>query len=400
MGKPLVAGGPLFTTAHERFPEIRHFVLGEAENVIGQLIADMAAGTVRHTYKDPGKPDITTTPVPRWDLIRMKDYATMALQFSRGCPFDCEFCDIIVMYGRLPRVKTPAQMVRELDALLSHGRPETIFIVDDNFIGHKPKAKALLREIIAWRQRRRARVSLITEASINLVDDPELLDLMVQAGFTKVFIGVETPAEESLVECAKVQNTKRDLVDSIRTIQQAGMEVMGGFIVGFDNDTTDIFERQWRFIQKAGVTTAMVGLLTALPRTRLFTRLQEEGRLLAESTGNNLDAVLNFVPRMDRDALVQGYRRLVQSLYDPKTYYGRALTFLRSYKPRGPRGRISMSDFRAFVRSLWVLGLWSRGRRAFWMYFTRTLLFHPRAFARAMDLAITGHHFRKVAASI
>ena len=399
-GTTMIAGGPLFTTAHERFPEIQHFVLGEAEGIMPSLIADMRAGRIRPTYQDPEKPDLQATPMPRWDLIRLKDYVAMPLQFSRGCPFDCEFCDIVAMYGRVPRVKSPAQMIKELDALYALGWDSTIFIVDDNFIGHKGKAKALLRAIIAWNQERGTKLPLLTEASLNLAEDPELLDLMVQAGFQQVFVGVETPDEASLIECAKVQNTRQDLLSAVRKIQHAGMEVMGGFIVGFDNDPSDIFERQHRFIQEAGIVTAMVGLLGALPQTRLFNRLKEEGRLLGNATGNNVDAVLNFVPRMDRDTLVQGYRRLVQRLYSPKDYYRRALTFLRLHRPHGPRQPLTRREVRAFVCAQWVLGFRTRGRRAYWRYFVRSLLFHPRTFGEAMRLAILGHHFRTIAARV
>jgi radical SAM superfamily enzyme YgiQ (UPF0313 family) len=399
-GKPVLAGGPLFTTGHARFPEIGHFVLGEAEDLMAGVIADLEAGRLQPVYQEGAKPALTATPAPRWDLIRLRDYVTMALQFSRGCPFDCEFCDIIALFGRVPRLKTPAQFIAELDALVAAGWRDSVFIVDDNFIGHKPKAKALLRELAAWQQRRARPLPLFTEASLNLADDPELLDLMVRAGLHKVFIGVETPSEDSLTECGKVQNTQRDMLEAVRIIQRAGIEVMGGFIVGFDSDHHSIFERQQRFIQEAGVVTAMVGLLTALPRTRLFARLKDEGRLLGESTGNNVDAVLNFVPRMDRESLVAGYRRLVQRLYAPSTYYRRALTFLQTYRPQGPRGRISRAEVWAFVRSLWVLGIWTRGRRAYWQYFVRSLLLYPRSFAEAMNLAITGYHFRRVAAGL
>ena len=399
-GKPIVAGGPLFSTSPERFPEIEHFVLGEAEHVMPALVADLDAGHPQRTYHDPERPNLAETPLPRWDLIRFKDYATMPLQYSRGCPFNCEFCDIIVMYGRIPRVKTPVQMIRELNALVDAGWNDSIFIVDDNFIGHKVKVKEMLRALIHWREGRRSSVSFITEASLNLVDDSELLDLMIQAGFKKVFVGVETPNEESLAECAKVQNSSRDLVAAVKTMQNAGLEVMGGFIVGFDSDTHTIFERQRRFIQESGVVTAMVGLLTALPRTRLFERLKQEGRILRESTGNNLDVMLNFIPKLDREVLVDGYRGLVKHLYTPKMYYRRALTFLREYRPRGPRIHHSWYEVLAFLRSLWVMGVCTRGRREYWKFFTKSLLFHPRKFGEAMNLAIIGYHFRKVAANL
>lgn len=400
LGKPVIAGGPLFTTGRERFPEIQHFVHGEAEDILPELVSDMRSGTLKPLYLRTQRPDVTRTPPPRWDLIRLNDYATMSLQFSRGCPFNCEFCDIIVMNGRVPRVKTPSQMIAELDSLVAAGWKGPVFIVDDNFIGHKVKAKALLREIIAWRGRRASRITFFTEASMNVVDDEQMLDLLPRAGFKRLFVGIESPDDDSLDECAKVQNTGRDLVADVKRLQQAGLEVMGGFIVGFDHDKLSVFERQWQFIQDSGVVAAMVGLLTALPETRLFHRLQREGRILAQSTGNNLDAVLNFIPRLDRDALIDGYRSLVRRLYAPRNYYGRITTFLREYRPKGPKPALTLSDVRAFVRSLWVMGVVTPGRREYWKFLTRALIRHRRVFAEAMTLAITGHHFRKIAAGI
>jgi radical SAM superfamily enzyme YgiQ (UPF0313 family) len=399
-GRPVIAGGPLFTTGYQRFPEIPHFVLGEAENVMAALVADMVAGDLKPVYRHHDKPDLCQTPVPRWDLVNVKHYASMSVQFSRGCPFNCEFCDIVAMYGRVPRLKAPAQMVLELDALVDAGWKGSIFIVDDNFIGHKSKVKELLRALVEWRARRKVRMRFSTEASLNLVDDQELLDLMVAAGFKSVFIGLETPDEDSLTECAKVQNTSRDLVAAVKKIQNAGIEVMGGFIIGFDSDSDSIFERQWRFIQESGVVTAMVGLLTALPQTRLYARLKEEGRLLGESTGNNLDGVLNFIPKLDRETLINGYRELTKRLYAPKVYYRRALNFLREYRGCGPKTRPTWRELRAFFRSLWIMGVRVRGRREYWKYLTKVLLLHPRSFAEAMHLAIIGHHFRKIAASL
>jgi radical SAM superfamily enzyme YgiQ (UPF0313 family) len=304
------------------------------------------------------------------------------------------------MYGRKPRVKSPEQVVRELDALVDAGWNDTIFIVDDNFIGHRAKAKALLRAMTDWRLRRRIRVPFITEASLNLVDDEELLQMMVDAGFKKVFFGIETPVPESLSECGKTANTGRDLAASVRTIQNAGIEVMAGFIIGFDNDQPNVFERQLTFIQETGIVTAMVGLLNALPKTRLYARLSNEGRILHRPTGNNLDGVLNFEPRLDRHVLLDGYRSLVKELYTPRMYYRRAVTFLREYRRRGPRTARSGADIAAFFRSLWVLGVRSRGRRAYWMFFFRALMVRPRKFGEAMNLAILGYHYRKVAASL
>jgi radical SAM superfamily enzyme YgiQ (UPF0313 family) len=399
-GKTLIAGGPLFTTGYAQFPEVKHFVLGEAEEVMPVLVADMTSGDLKPIYRCEERPDVTRTPVPRWDLIHLRQYATMPVQFSRGCPFNCEFCDIIVMNGRVPRTKTPSQMIRELESLIAAGWKDSVFIVDDNFIGNKVKVKEFLRELIAWRRRSGVAIQFTTEASLNVADDAELLGLMVEAGFKKLFVGIETPQEESLLECAKAQNTRRDLVASVKAIQKAGMEVMGGFILGFDSDKPNIFERQIKFIQEAGVATAMVGLLQALPGTQLFSRLEKEGRLLSHASGNNVAAALNFVPKLDRELLIEGYRSLVKRLYAPNMYYRRIREFLSEYRPQGPRFHSSWSDVKAFLKSLWIMGVWSHGRREYWKFLSQTLLFHRRAFSEAMTLAIIGYHFRRVASTL
>lgn len=400
LGRAIIAGGPLFTTGHVEFPEIAHFVLGEAEEVMPQLVADLRAGAPRAVYRAEERPQLAGTPVPRWDLIDVRKYVTMSVQFSRGCPFNCEFCDIIVMNGRVPRTKPAERLVAELEALRQRGWEEMVFIVDDNFIGNKVRSKELLRAIIAWRRRTGARMGFLTEASVNLADDAELCALMREAGFKKVFLGLETPSAASLAECQKVQNTRKDLVESVKTIQRAGMEVLGGFIVGFDSDTPDIFRQQFQFVQRSGVVVAMVGLLSALPGTQLFARLQREGRLVADSSGNNTQAELNFTPKLDRDFLLTGYRRLMRSLYEPRNYYARVRTFLGSHQPGGPRLRLTASDLRAFTKSVWLLGVWLPGRRAYWRLFWGTLLTRPRQFARAMELSVMGYHFRRVAADL
>src|SRR5499427_4841950 len=397
LGRPVIAGGPLFTTGHWDFPEIPHFVLGEAENVIDELVRDMRAGRVKPSYRATEYPDVTRTPVPRWDLVDVRHYVTMPVQFSRGCPFDCEFCDIVVMNGRVPRTKDPAQVVRELEALRIAGWKDMVFIVDDNFIGNRKRAKELLHALIGWRQSTRPKMGFLTEASVNLADYAELCELMVEAGFKKVFLGIETPSVESLEECRKTQNRKRDLADAVRTLQRAGLEVMGGFIVCFDSDPRDIFARQFEFIQRTGVVTAMVGLLTALPQTGLYRRLAREGRILAETCGNNTDAALNFLTRLECEFPLAGYRELMRKLYAPRNYKRRIRAFLRSFEPRGPARRLSAADAKAFIRSLWLLGVWHRGRRAYWSLFLSTLVTSPRKLRSAVELSILGYHFRKVA---
>ena len=398
--KPIIAGGPLFTTGYDNFPAVQHFVLGEAEDIMPQLVADLRAGNVRSKYQAPDRPNVTLVPVPRWDLIDFSHYVTMAVQFSRGCPFDCEFCDIIIMNGRVPRTKTPPQLIAELETLRLQGWKDMVFIVDDNFIGDKKRTKALLREMIAWRDRVQPGMGFFTEASVNLADDAELCELMVKAGFKKVFVGIETPVAESLQECHKLQNKSRDLVASIQTLQRAGMEVMGGFIVGFDNDQHDIFKRQFEFIQRSGVVTAMVGLLQALPQTKLYQRLSREGRLEAPASGNNTEAVLNFKTKLNREFLQTGYRDLMTKLYEPKVYYQRIRTFLENHRPRGPRLHLSPSDVQAFLKSFWMLGIWERGRHNYWRFFWSVLLRRPRQLRQAIELAVIGYHFRRVASRL
>lgn len=396
-GVPVVAGGPLFTTGAERFPEADSCVIGEAEELMPRLTDDLESGRLRARYEAERRPDLRLTPLPRWNLIDPADYATMTLQVSRGCPFDCEFCDITAVYGRTPRVKHAQQVLAELDALGAIGWKQHVFIVDDNFIGNRARIKPILRAIIEWRARTGSAFTFTTEASVNLADDPELIALMTDAGFKNVFVGIESPQEASLKECSKVQNTRRDLLQTVRQLHRAGLTVMGGFIVGFDQDCHDIFERQRRFIQQSGVVTAMVGLLTALPGTRLHTRLTHEGRLLGPSSGNNLQATLNFVPTLHRDVLIEGYRRLLRQIYAPRAYYARIRTLLRDYRPTGPKSRFGREDFLTFLRSLWVLGVRERGRGAYWSFMLRTLLRHPNRLGLAVQWAIMGLHYRKVA---
>ena len=399
-GTPVIAGGPLFGSGSDEFPDIEHLVIGEAEDLVDELVADMRAGAVKPLYRAEEFPDITRTPVPRWDLLKPRHYAALSVQFTRGCPFDCEFCDIVALNGRVPRLKTPGQLLAELDALRSRGWDGSTFLVDDNFIGNRKRVKELLRAIIAWRQETGARMTFFTEASINMAEDAELLDLMVAAGFKKVFLGIETPSAESLQECRKYQNTRCDLVAAVQTIQNAGREVMGGFIVGFDADTPDICERQFEFIQKAGVVTAMVGLLQAVPRTRLYQRLRREGRLLGDSGGDNTRAVFNFEPKLDRESLIQNYRKLMRKLYEPGAYYQRIRAFLDQHRPTGPPVRLRWREFGAFLKSLWLMGIVHKGRRAYWRFLATTLHRHPAQFGLAMTLAIYGHHFREVAKTL
>ncbi len=401
LGVKTVAGGPLFTMEPEEFPEMDHLVLNEGEVTLPSFLEDLARGTLKRVYTSRELPPLESTPVPMWDLISFKDYATMSIQFSRGCPYDCEFCDITTLFGHRPRLKSVDQMLQELDALYHRGWRGTVFIVDDNFIGNKARLKkSVLPAMIDWMEKRRYPFWFITEASINLADDEELMRLMQKAGFSSVFIGIETPSEESLRECNKFNNVKRDLIASVKKIQNFGLQVSGGFIVGFDSDTPSIFERQIAFIQQSGIVTAMVGLLHAPVGTRLFERLKKEKRLLpgVSFSGNNTDLTINFIPKMNLQSLLDGYRRIVTTIYEPARYYERVLEFFKEFKPARKKS-IRMLRFcyvKALIKAMFYLGVLEKGRRHYWRLLLQTLVRYPRFFPEAVTFAIYGLHFRKI----
>ncbi|MFH1524939.1 MAG: DUF4070 domain-containing protein, partial [Chloroflexota bacterium] len=395
-GLKVVAGGPLFTAEHEQFPEVDHFVLNEAEVTLAPFLRDLEAGRAGRVYTSPEFPDIQQTPAPLWELADRKRYATMSIQYSRGCPFDCEFCNITSLYGHLPRVKTAGQIIRELDGLYQLGWREAVFFVDDNLIGNKKQLRDdLLPALIEWRKGKKG-MPFNTEISINIADDEALMDTMARAGFTTVFIGVETPDTDSLTECNKKQNLRRDLVADVKRIQRAGLQVQGGFIIGFDSDTPSIFQRQIDFIQKSGIVTAMVGLLQAPLGTRLYERMKREKRLVGSFSGDNVDGETNIIPKMNLDVLQKGYRAVVQTLYAPKNYYARVKTFLREYKAPKINIPINAEYVRAFFRSILRLGIIGKERLQYWKLFLWTLFRRPRLFPLAITLAIYGYHFRQV----
>lgn len=395
-GKKVVAGGPLFTQDVGEYPHINHFVLGEAELTFRVFLEDLMAGKAKRVYASDEKPDLALTPLPAWDLIDLDDYESMLLQFSRGCPYDCEFCDIVRLNGRRPRTKTPLQFVREVEWLYRAGWRGSVFIVDDNFIGNRSRVKEMLGLLQRWMEQHRMPFHFFTEASVDLAEDEELMDLMARAGFNKVFVGIETPVAASLEEAGKRQNLRRDLLKAVRTIQSHGMEVMGGFIVGFDHDPEDIFARMTEFIQKSGIVMAMVGLLEALKGTRLWERLRTEGRLVAEASGDNTDGSLNFIPRMDRKALVEGYKSIVESIYAPESYYRRCMDFLRTCRFT-TISKIRLNGVVAFLRTIWRIGVRNEGglRGAYWKLLLWTLVRRPRCFGETVRLMIVGVHFRK-----
>lgn len=394
-GKTIVAGGPLFTLGHEQFPAVDHFVLNEAEVTLPEFLRDFARGSARRVYESAALPDLRETPAPLWALADLKHYHSMSVQFSRGCPFDCEFCNITAMFGHRPRLKSTAQIIAELDGLRAAGWRGAVFFVDDNFIGNKHVLKAeLLPALVQWQRGGRG-TPFFTEASINLADDPDLMRMMVEAGFNQVFIGIETPEAAGLAECNKRQNQKRDLIGDIKRIQHAGLEVQGGFIVGFDSDTPTVFARQSEFIQQSGIVTAMVGLLQAIPGTKLHQRLKAQGRLLGRTSGNNVDGTTNFVPRMNREKLREGYKRLMDHIYAPGPYYRRIRTFLREYRRPKVSSPVNWHYLMAFFQANIRLGVFGRERFQYWRLLLWTSFHRPSLVPLAVTLSIFGYHFRR-----
>jgi len=398
----VVAGGPLVTTEQKSILGVDHFILNEAEATLPGFIDDLKDGHPKGVYASPDYPDITSTPVPMWELLDFDSYASMSVQYSRGCPFNCEFCSITMLNGRKPRTKDSGQFVRELEALYEAGWRGGVFIVDDNFIGNRAKLKSeLLPALIEWGGTKKHPFSYSTEVSINLVDDEELVELMVAAGFTSTFIGIETPNQESLMECGKSQNLERDLLDSVKKLQRKGLMVSAGFIVGFDHDPPDIFERQIRFIQKSGIVSAMVGLLNVPTGTRLFKRMKSEKRLLSTTSGNNMDGSLNFIPKIKYQKLGKGYKKILDSIYSQKGYYERVKIFLKEYQPRVTRiKKIKPGDIIALWKAIWKLGVVERGKRYFWKLFFLSLFKYPKKFATSITLAVYGYHFRRIIAMV
>lgn len=404
LGIKVVAGGPLFTPGYEDFgfDDIEHLICAEAENIMPLFLEDLQKGCARHIYTSEERPAITTSPVPLWSLVDMNRYQFMGIQYSRGCPFNCEFCGIIIMNGHIPRTKDKNQVLAELNAIYDEGWRSNIFFTDDNFIGNKRKLKTeILPAMAQWSKEKNYPFSFFTEASIDLADDEELMRAMTEVGFNMVFVGIESPNEESLVECNKLPNKGRDLLASVKKLQNHGFQVQGGFIVGFDSDPLSIFKSQINFIQQSGIVTAMVGVLMAPPGTALHKRLKRENRLLVCGSGDNTDGSTNFIPIMGRERLASGYRHILSTIYSPKPYYERIKTFLREYRPRKvKKGSFNLNRSLALIKSIWVLGIKGNGRGYYWRLFVWTLLNKPGSFPLSITFAIQGFHFRKVADKI
>jgi radical SAM superfamily enzyme YgiQ (UPF0313 family) len=402
LGRKIVVGGPLATTQYKDFLGVDHFVLNEAENTLPQFLEDLKNGNPKPVYKSDEFPDVTNSPIPLWELLEMKKYASLSLQYSRGCPYDCDFCSITMLNGRKPRTKTTLQFLNELQTIYNLGYRGPISIVDDNFIGNKRKLKdEMLPKLIEWSKERNYSFNFITEVSINLAEDEKLMDLMIESGFNSVFVGIETPSTESLIECGKSHNLKQDLVSSVKILQRRGFIVSGGFIVGFDSDTSKVFQDQIDFIQKSGIVSAMVGLLNAPNGTKLFKRMQSENRLLDVFSGNNMDGNMNFIPKMSYQELMGGYNRIIKTIYAQKEYYQRVKHFLNNYKiPSWNKNKIKLKEVRAFLMLLWLVGTIEKGKKYFWKLLAFTLFRHPNKFPLAMTMAVYGYHYRRVAARI
>ena len=398
LGVRTVAGGPLFTCNSEGYDDVDHLLLNEGELTLPEFLRDLEEGRLKHIYSSEGWADLAATPIPSWDLIDVSKYATMNIQYSRGCPFNCDFCNVTSLFGHTPRTKSAKQLLSELEAILSRGWRGGVFFVDDNFIGNRKRLKEeILPALITWMADHRNPFSFITEASINLSDDDELMGLMVRAGFDTVFIGIETVNEDSLLECNKIQNKNRDMIACVKKIQKYGLQVQGGFIVGFDNDSPDLFGKMVNFIQDSGIVSAMVGLLNAPKGTGLYKRLEGEGRLTEEFSGDNTNLSLNFIPKMDRGELIKGYRDIVATIYSPKCYYHRVITFLKEFKPaRTGSHRLRLNNVLALVKSNIFLGVLGKERLYYWKLVFWSLFRRPRLFPLAITFTIYGFHFRKI----
>lgn len=395
----IVAGGPLFTQEFNNYPQIDHFILNEAEITLPLFLKDLESGKrPEKVYKTDEFADITLTPVPDYHLLSKKDYAFMNVQVSRGCPFSCDFCEITSLLGHKVRMKDPNQVLKELDMLYSLNWRGPVVIVDDNFIGNKIEVKnKLLPAMRQWMQNHNYPFAFNTQTSINLADDTELVSLMIEAGFTSTFIGIETPEEKSLQECNKNQNKNRDLLQSVKKIQYAGLQVSGGFIVGFDSDTPTVFQKQIDFIQQSGIVSAMVGLLNAPKNTKLYKRLESENRLTTELTGNNTDSSMNFVPKMNAKELLEGYKKIIQNIYSTKPYYKRIRQFLLNYRRlQTRRKKMEFSYLSGFIKSVFIIGILNKGRGEYWKLLIWTLFRRPGLLIDALTFAVYGYHYRTI----
>jgi len=401
LGRRTIVGGPYPSSEPDEVLKLAdHVVVGEPDEVFDAIAKDLEEGSARRLYTIEDKPDLTKTPVARFDLLKTGFYASMAIQFSRGCPFQCEFCDIIVLYGRKPRTKRPEQILAELDALLKLGWKKQVFIVDDNFIGNHRLALELARELEKWQQAHGYPLAFYTEASMDLARHPALIEAMVKANFLHVFVGIESPSKAALAEAKKLQNLSQDPIESIKILQRGGLWVTGGFILGFDSDTEDIFEQQILFIERAAVPWAMINFLHAVPRTALYDRMKKEGRLTELSVHNSDSTPPNFQTVLPPLVLLKGFQKTLASIYDPTKFYERAWRSLQFWQTRNCQrpaqqpGWVDMAKI--ILRSIWHQGLRSSYRRPYWKYLLRLVTrcsTDPAKIWMGCTIMIAGHHF-------
>ncbi|MCL4377565.1 MAG: B12-binding domain-containing radical SAM protein [Actinobacteria bacterium] len=403
IGKTIILGGSLFTTSYEEFSHADAVVIGEAEEIVPELIKDMENKSLKKIYTMKEFPNIHKAPIPEWNLAKLSYYNSVCIQLSRGCPYNCEFCDVVQLNGRNPRIKSKDQIIAELDSIYTLGWRAGVFFVDDNFIGNKVILKReLLPAIIKWQKERKFPFTLSTQASINLSDDSKLMELMIGAGFATVFIGIETPDPDGLEECGKYHNKNRNLLESVKKIQNMGFEVNAGFILGFDSDKDTVFQNQIDFIQKSGIVAAMVGLLNVSPKSRLYERLKKTNRIIDNSSNNNGNdqelSELNFIPKMKAGTLIDGYGKVLTTIYSPRFYFARIKTFLREYRPKKVKPpKVRFYHFRGLFSSLWFLGIKENGRHYYWSLILWSMFKKPGLLPYAVGLPLGLLHFKTLA---
>jgi len=384
---PVVAGGPLFTHEHEKFSGVDHFVLNEAEITLPLFLEDLEKGTPKSIYQTSQFADVHSTPSPMWELVDTNKYLYSVVQYSRGCPYLCDFCDVTALFGRVPRTKTPYQLIEELDTLVSSGKNEMIFFADDNLIGNKKSLKTeLLPALIGWRGKNRYAPAFATQLTINLADDEEMMELLLEAGFRHILIGIESIDEVSLIQMRKKQNTRRNLMDNIRFLHEKGFIVIGTFIVGLDTDKTDVFQNVINFIQESGIVLIVINVLKAPPGTELYDRMVKENRLLEDFEFE--EGRTNIVPVMDPEELHNGYKKVLQAVYAPENIFKRIVTYYSDKKPHKVKypikRKVSVKDFYNFMRIIFKLGVTNEDRKYFW----KTIFWTINYNYRYLDLTI------------
>ncbi len=403
-GSKVIAGGPLFTHEFSRFSSVDHFILNEAELTLPRFLSDLEQGNPKKVYGTPDMANVHETPLPLWELADLKKYAYAVVQYSRGCPYMCDFCDVTALFGRKPRTKTAQQMIAELEAFGDIDQYGMVVFADDNLMGNKKFLKSeLLPALIEWRKQNRVVVTFATQITINLADDAELMDLMLEAGFQNIFIGIETPDDEGLEACKKSQNRRRDMLDNVRLLHNAGFVITAGFIVGFDTDTPSIFQRQIDFIQDSGIVISGVSVLKAPPGTELYTRMKRENRLI--EAFNFHESETNIVPLMDPEILRDGYLHVLKTIYNPENIYKRTQNLLNDFRNSAKPSSGGILDIKLSVlarysvialRCIYFLGIKGEHRKKFWQLVAWTLKNHPQKVDVALGFGVWMYDLGKI----